>query len=332
LRFVYDHGLSVPLIFPALHTVQQSLPIKVSAESALRFGVLEGDVVVDARTAVYDPQSAYNPQPFRKNGSKADRLAIVCNRREAFLLTGESELLAAAKRLLATDAADVVVVKCGSSGALVVEPSGEHQVPAFRTDRVWPLGSGDVFAAAFFYHWGHKNRPPADAALRASKATAYYCDTTTLPLPTDDEEYEAYEALSLRSLTTSGRTPRVYLAGPFFNMAQRWLVNESRMALSDQGLDVFSPFHDVGFGVAEEVVPADIAALDQCDLVFALLDQLDSGTLFEIGHARAKGTPVIGFCQNTPNEALKMLIGTGCEILDDFVSAIYRAAWIAFRP
>jgi nucleoside 2-deoxyribosyltransferase len=59
------------------------------------------------------------------------------------------------------------------------------------------------------------------------------------------------------------------------------------------------------------------------------LDGLDSGTLFEIGYARAMNKPVIAFVQNENEHALKMLVGTECEIVDDFVSSIYQTTWTA---
>ena len=330
VEFLYDHALSVPLIFPPVHTLATRAPINVAGENILRFGMVEGDAVVDGKLVVYDPQSAYTPELFHSNGSKAERLVIVCNRREATLLSGEPDLSAAASKLLTDDVAEAVIVKCGSHGAFLVSTAGQQYIPAFRTDRVWPLGSGDVFAASFFAHWAH-GASHEDAALGASKATAYYCDTRALPIPTFGTDVSDHEPLSLRTLAADETRPRIYLAGPFFNMGQRWMVNEAREALMDQGLDVFSPYHDVGFGVASEVVPADIEALHRADVILALLDELDSGTLFEVGYARCLGKPVIGFCQNTPEEPLKMLVGTDCYVVDDFVSAIYHTAWTALQ-
>jgi nucleoside 2-deoxyribosyltransferase len=114
-------------------------------------------------------------------------------------------------------------------------------------------------------------------------------------------------------------------------MAQRWLIEQSRRHLSEQGFRVFSPFHDVGYGSAAEVVPADIAALKKSDFVFAIADGLDSGTLFEIGYAKALGKPVVAFVQNESEQNLKMLEGTNCEIASDFASAIYRMTWAAIE-
>ena len=63
--------------------------------------------------------------------------------------------------------------------------------------------------------------------------------------------------------------------------------------------------------------------------VLALVDGLDAGTVFEIGYARSLAKPVIALAESTPLEALKMIAGTKCEIVSDFVTAIYRTAWTA---
>ena len=96
---------------------------------------------------------------------------------------------------------------------------------------------------------------------------------------------------------------------------------------SDQGVRDLSPFHDVGHGPAETVVAKDVEAIVKCDGMLAILDNLDSGTLFEVGYARAIGKPVVGFAQNTTDEAVKMLQGTDCCICDDLVTAIYKMIW-----
>ncbi|WP_431273193.1 nucleoside 2-deoxyribosyltransferase [Variovorax ureilyticus] len=127
----------------------------------------------------------------------------------------------------------------------------------------------------------------------------------------------------------AGRVPKVYLAAPFFTLAQLWLVEQTRTQLQQFGLDVFSPYHDVGVGSADEVVQADLAGLREVDFVFAVADGLDAGTLVEIGYALARGVPVVIYCENEGEEDLKMMSGSGCIICSDYVSAIYRALWTA---
>ena len=212
-------------------------------------------------------------------------------------------------------------MKSGVAGAYVVEASGVSHVPAYRTDRVWTVGSGDVFAAMFAARWAICGDAPADAALLASKAVAAYVNSMALPSP------PAEELSSTNFSEAKAAEGRVYLASPFFTLGQRWLVDEARRCLLELGLDVFSPVHEVGPGPAEIIAHADLAGLDECDAVFAILDGIDSGTLFEVGHARAKGKPVYALAQTVSEEDLKMVVGSGCHVLDDFVTALHQLAW-----
>lgn len=127
--------------------------------------------------------------------------------------------------------------------------------------------------------------------------------------------------------STSAAEGRIYLAGPFFTLGQRWLIDESRRCLIELGLNVFSPVHNVGSGPADAVAPADLAAIDECDAIFAILDGMDSGTIFEVGYARARNKPVYALAQTVSEEDLKMILGSGCRIYDDFVTALYHVAW-----
>ncbi len=326
LRFTYAHGLARPWIDPPLQLLSPERSLRADDPAVLRFGMLEGDAEVHGERVVYDPQSAFHPEPFHANGSTAKSLAIVANLREASDLTGRQDADEIGDALLHDLGAAVALIKRGAAGVRVVSQSGVVDVPAFRTDRVFPIGSGDVFTATFAYEWAVLQRGPVEAATQASRAAAFYCATRVLPVrPDTDATSVVGRAIRLRA--RSEEAPRVYLAGPFFTTAQRWLVEEAREALVQQGLSVFSPFHDVGIGPAEEVAPKDIEALDHTDGVFAIVDGLDAGTVFEVGYARAKGVPVVVFVQAEAEEPLKMLAGTGCEIVDDFVSGIYRISW-----
>jgi hypothetical protein len=289
--------------------------------------MLEGEAEVHGSRVVYDPQSAYQPSPFGRNGSTAESLAILANLREASDLTGRQSLDEVGMALLEEEGAAVVVVKCGPIGARLFSSDGAHDIPAFRTERVFPIGSGDVFAAVFAHHWEESGENPVDAAMAASWATAYYCATRVLPVPSDPEGLKGVG--NALTPTREAEARRVYLAGPFFTAAQRWLIEQARAGLKAQGLNVFSPFHDIGLGPAQEVAQEDLAALSDSDVVLAIVDGLDAGTLFEIGYARALGLPVVAFVENEPEEPLKMVVGGGCKVADDFVSAIYQAVWAA---
>src|SRR3546814_15505823 len=82
VAFDYFHPLSTPGISPVPGRLEPLPPIHVEGEVVLRFGMLEGDAIVKADRAVYDPQSAFSTPRFTDNGSQANHLAIVLNRVE----------------------------------------------------------------------------------------------------------------------------------------------------------------------------------------------------------------------------------------------------------
>lgn len=331
IQFSYFHGLSRPEIEPPPHVLTKAPPQLIQGDIILRFGFLEGDAVVCGEWVVYDPQDAYNARPFSENGSTAKHLAIVANYHEASHLAGENDIGKIGKFLISEHNAEVVVIKRGSFGATVITESESKIIPAYKTKLVWPIGSGDIFAAVFTYFWGEKIFDPFTAAGYASRATAYYCNNKSLPIPVDEilAEPFKFEPIQVKADKVSLKKYQAYLAGPFFTMSQRWMIEQARTALRNQGLSVFSPLHDVGHGLASQVVPKDIAGLNKSNVVFAIADGLDAGTLFEIGYAQAKGIPIIVFVQNETEGDLKMLEGSNCEIIDDFTSAVYRTVWTA---
>jgi nucleoside 2-deoxyribosyltransferase len=323
ISFEYVHCLSTPVLRPALSSISNHPPIEVQDEAVLRFGMLEGSAKVDATWCVYDPQSAFDPESFWENGSKAEHLAIVGNRSEIEAMSGEHDLVKAAAKLIQLGA-EVVVVKSGPVGAYVhTAGGGATLIPAYRSDLVWTIGSGDVFAAVFAARWAVHRESPEAAAELASRAVSQYAETMALPVA------PATELSQMQRVPASTVPGKVYLASPFFNLGQRWLVDEARRYLTELGLTVFSPVHDIGPGLAEVVGPADLAALDTCDRVFAIMDGLDVGTIFEVGYARAKNIAVYVLAQSVTEEDLKMVAGSDCKVFFDFVTALHHTAWKA---
>lgn len=327
ITFQYVHGLATPTIISqaAAHP-----SLAISKERVVRFGMLEGDAVVHANFAVYDPQNVSNPRHFSENGSTAAHLALVLNRYEAAVLSGiVGSPLQMAQALVSASGAQVVIIKLGPQGALVYADGQASQIPAFRTEKVWKIGSGDTFVANFAYRW-MSGQPAVLAARLASRATAYYCEFRGFVTSAQLATYSAMPVeLSARCL--QGYRPKVYLAGPFFTLTQLWLVEQAREQLQALGLEVFSPYHDVGHASANDVATKDLAAIDSCDILFVIADGLDSGTMYEIGHARAKGKAVVIYCENESDNHLKMMVGAGCLTSKDYVSAIYQTLWTAIE-
>lgn len=326
IRFSYSHPLATPAILP--WNAGTTISTVVEAPVILKYGMLESSVPSKSKTLVYDPQSKYNPRPVFEGRTEADQVAIVANMGELIHLTGETTRDAIFASLHNDRRIKCVVMKAGAEGAFVSENGHVAQVPPHRTEKVWKIGSGDVFSAVFTNYWALDAQAGALAAANASLATAIYCNTQSIP---NRIKLEAAKVSGYLPLTVKRRANEisVYLAGPFFTMPQRWLINEARGALIGFGFRVFSPYHDVGLGSAEEVVKKDVEALEAANLVYGLLDGADPGTVFEIGFARARGIPTVIFAQNESEESLKMIAGTGCRIVNDFAGSLYTALWDA---
>ena len=321
IAFDYFHSLATPRITPRPDTIIHNDPIDVRDDVVLRFGMLDGSARVHARAAVYDPQSAFDPRPFHENGSTAERLALILNRSEARRFSGKKDPEQSLAVLFERGEVDVVVVKMGSHGALVATKNEHCVVPAYRSESVFKIGSGDVFSAAFTQFWAVEGRSPVEAADLASRATSHYANTRSLPIPTGDE------LLGLNAEPVTPGTGRIYIAAPFFNLAERWIVEEIRNQLMMMQVPGFSPLHDVGEGAGEIVAPLDLEGLVGCKAVLAIINGADAGTLFEVGYAVARGIPVVALAQNVRPEDVKMPAGAGCRIVGDLVSAIYHAIW-----
>ena len=325
VEFVYEHPLSNPSYFPKkidfIHTEKIHV---VTKENIICFGMIEGNASVSGDKVVYDPQDPSNPKSFYENGSNANKLIIILNWNEAILLSGTSDIREIQDYFLNKEKAFAAILKSGADGAYVIQGGSIELIPAFITEKVWPIGSGDIFTSHFGYNWMIENKTVLEAAWEASMATAYFASSKALPIP------PTLPAHLTPFYKKPGRNKKVYLAGPFFTMGQRWMINQFRDALSNVGFDVFSPFHDVGIGKPEKVAPLDLKGIDDCDIVVALVDGLDSGTLFEIGYAKAKSKFVMVFMENEKEESLTMLKGTNCLFEDDFSSIIYKTIWQAY--
>jgi nucleoside 2-deoxyribosyltransferase len=324
ISFYYDHPLNTPRIYPRLDTIaKENNIIKIGGNDVLYFGLIEGNVNVEAKRLVYDPQSPSNPIPFSKTGCKAELLAIVTNFAEASKMAKSHDLKEIKEYFLSTENADVLILKMGAKGALVINKTNPNeiiQIPVYKTSSVWPIGSGDVFASSFAYYW-FLGLSPHESAEKASLLTALYCSTKKFDFSIP---VNCLEKLIITEIPKG----KIYLAGPFFTYAERWLIDQIRGCLKGMNLDVFSPWHDIGHGIASEVVSKDLEGLKNSKLVFAVIDGLDSGTLFEVGYAVSKNIPVIAYVENETEESVKMLEGTGCILEKDLTTAIYKSLWI----
>jgi nucleoside 2-deoxyribosyltransferase len=326
--FHYTHPLANPDFFPELSQYKDNTLLTVEGfKNVLCYGMLEGNAIIQAERVVYDPQRPFQPLSFWENGSKANDLTMVLNYKEASKLAQAEDIELIKNYLINKERVAAAIIKNGADGAFVIQGDDTiTTIPAFITNKVWPIGSGDIFSAYFTYQYLLKETGLKEAAYQASLATAYYANSKLTILP------ESFSSNSFKPFTKkTSQAKRVYLAGPFFSMSQRWMIHETREALLKCGFRIFSPIHDVGIGGPDEVVQKDIDAIKEADVMVAIGDGLDSGTLFEIGFARALNKTVIVLVENEKETSLTMLIGSGCIVERDFSTFIYKTVWEAYK-
>ena len=322
VSFSYFTPLAAPTINGQAATLTDG-PIDAGSDhdAALVFGMLEArdQVRLRARRAVLDPQKPRDLDRQDVPPVEADELVLVLNGAETRQLGDDHDLLAAARNLLRRYSAAAVVTKRGPRGAVVTTVDAQHLVEPYETSHVYPVGSGDVFAAGFAHAWAAGGADPVEAAHAGSAAAAAWCET---------EDYEGLlDGPGRRRKVPLHDDATVYLAGPFFTLAERYLVDVVKAALAPQ---VWSPLHEVGVG-GPEVAEKDLEGLRSCDAVLALADGTDAGTLFEVGYATLAGIPIVAYGERADDEAYKMLVGTGAEVVADLSTAVYRAVWAAMR-
>lgn len=318
-EFTYTHPLSEPFISP--HPPKAAMfDSAICGDVVLAYGMLEGLPKIKAKKVIYDPQSEAEPL-LPSHFIEAVEIVLVLNQREWENISKTKDFLSSAHDSVISQNYSAIVIKQGPFGCTVVDQTGTYSVPVFPSASVFKIGSGDVFSASFAKFWAIDQMSPLQAAQNASRCTSLYCNSRDIDSIISFNEFE-------KVTRERRRNPHVYLAGPFFSLSQRFLVEEARSALLGLGAEVFSPMHEVGFDLPPDVIAKeDLKGLENCSVVLALIADLDPGTIFEIGYARARNIPVVAYGEGIKEEHLTMLVGSDCVYSKDFCSALYNAIW-----
>lgn len=116
--------------------------------------------------------------------------------------------------------------------------------------------------------------------------------------------------ISISESRTSGAVPLVYLAGPDVFMENwREISDNAKLIASHLGLRAIFPLdneYEESEDLAASIFEANRAMIDRSDYVAANLNDFrglepDSGTVWEVAYAFAKGKPVVGYrsCDNS---------------------------------
>lgn len=319
ISFEYSSYLFDPLIVNSGEHFKRTIDV----ENCLYFGMLEAEVTVKAANkVVYDPQNTSQPKKFSDTGSVAKELAIVLNEHEAISMVGNLAIPDLMKKVRECNNADIVILKRGPYGAHVLVNNKVSDIPVFLSKKFNKIGSGDIFSACFAYSWIVENLDPIEAALRASKAVSVYVQNQRFDNLSD------ILAQNFTELDSQKIARKIYLAGPFFSISELWLVEKIKAIFELYNIEVFSPYHDVGLSNNySEIAQADLQGLEQADNIFAIANNFDPGTVFEIGYARALNKNVFMYLNYAAKKDLAMFEGTECFISDDIDYLIYKAIW-----
>lgn len=308
VAFAYFHPLSKPYIEPTPANMFQNDPIYLEGNAVLRFGFLEGDAIVKAKRAVYDPQTSDNPAPFHKNGSQADELALVVNEAEALSIAPNLNAVEACHEIISKHLANVVVLKRGTRGAIVFEGGLDQSIPAYRSETVFKIGTGDVFSANFAYYWAEETRLPSEAANLASKYVSRYAETRCLTP-------EVYNDSKMVPVGQSQLHP-LRLEGKIDTIGRRYTLEEAFFRLRELGTNVVCPMID-----------GSQSSDDNWGSLLVLSDQPDQLAIHRCTNALREGRFVTLFLEGC-DESLKMELAENIsKVTSDFTTALYHASW-----
>lgn len=90
-------------------------------------------------------------------------------------------------------------------------------------------------------------------------------------------------------------THKMFIIGPFFTVAEEEFMLKVKESLEKKEYKVKTPL-DIGYvkDGSEVLFKEDLEFIDQSDIIVAILDGLDPGTMCEIGYAKAIEKRIIG--------------------------------------
>lgn len=220
----------------------------------------------------------------------------------------------------------------GGSRLFDLRTHSVEEIPATLSSTVNSVGVGDVYSAVMI---GFQARGWVEAGWRGAKAATVYSQTT---FPDDFRRDTKRElALSLKELRDLGGTilpwhdrPRfqIYLAAPDFSYLHKPEIEHAVAALSYHNFSVRRPVLENGElpmgsseGVLFKTYAADVALLEECQVVFAIPLERDPGTLIEMGMAMAVDKPVVTYDPRRQNENT-MVIGGSTSYSDNLDTSL----------
>lgn len=89
--------------------------------------------------------------------------------------------------------------------------------------------------------------------------------------------------------------PNIFIIGPFFTKAEEEFMLKAKERLEKKECEVKTPL-DIGYvkGGSEGLFKEDLRYIEQSEIVVAILDGHDPGTMGEVGYAKSARKKIIG--------------------------------------
>lgn len=120
---------------------------------------------------------------------------------------------------------------------------------------------------------------------------------------------------------------KIYFASPFFNKEQVEREERLKAKLRELGYDVFSPKESchlektASLDSQKNVFESNISAIQNCDILFAVTDGKDMGTIWEAGYAnginatsyKTKCKMIIYYCETLGDGVFNLMLAQSAD-------------------
>ncbi|MCW3136400.1 MAG: nucleoside 2-deoxyribosyltransferase [Canidatus Methanoxibalbensis ujae] len=127
----------------------------------------------------------------------------------------------------------------------------------------------------------------------------------------------------------SGEKERdIFIIGPFFTTSEEAFMRDLKSAMENAGFTHVKTPLDIGYveSGSSEVFEEDLRCIERSDVVVAILDGMDAGTMCEIGYARAKGKMIVGIWTDRERRLdpfVRWLCGSVVRSVDEVIRTIH---------
>jgi nucleoside deoxyribosyltransferase len=123
---------------------------------------------------------------------------------------------------------------------------------------------------------------------------------------------------------------KVYIAAPWFTPEQDQKLQALKQVLKEKRIKFFSPKDENLFGndntaTVDEVLAGNVGAIRACDVVVAITDGKDVGTIWECGYAFAKGIQILYiWLDRKQGQKFNLMLAASGTVVYDFDAIRYQ--------